>query len=85
MSKIKGESFIEWKYVPTKENPADLESRGCEITTIDDKSEVSKWLQDQTQWSEQPKIKNWEAGNHIYTLGNMFDTLLIKILTYLAS
>ena len=35
--KIKGESFIERKYVSTKENSADLGRKGCEICKLDDK------------------------------------------------
>ena len=74
MFEIKEESFIEWKYVPTKENPADLESRGCEITAIDDKRwELSKWRQDQTQWSEQPKIKK-----RLATTFTLYKTCLIR-------
>ena len=64
-SKIKGRSFIEWKSVPTKENPADLGSRGCEICKLDNKWwEGPKWFQDQTQWAEELK--------------NMFHKLLSK-------
>ena len=37
VSKIKGKSFIEWKYVPTEENPANLGSRGCKICKLDNK------------------------------------------------
>ena len=37
VSKIKGKSFIEWKYVPTKEIPADFGSRDCEICKFDNK------------------------------------------------
>ena len=37
VSKIKGKSYIEWKYVPTKENPADLGSGGCEMCKFDNK------------------------------------------------
>ena len=48
MSKIKRKSFIEWKYVPTKEILADLGSRGCEIWKVDSKLwEGPKLLQDQ--------------------------------------
>ena len=48
MSKIKRKSFIEWKYVPTKEILADLGSRGCEIWKVDSKLwEDPKLLQDQ--------------------------------------
>ena len=37
MSEIKGENFMEWKYVLTKENSTDLGSRGCEICKVDNK------------------------------------------------
>ena len=33
-SKIEEESFIEWKYVPTKENRVDLGRRCCEICNL---------------------------------------------------
>ena len=33
--KIEGKIFIEWKYVPTKENSADFGSRACEICKLD--------------------------------------------------
>ena len=42
-----------------KENPAEFGSRGCEICKLDNKWwKGPKWLQDQTQQSEQPKIEN---------------------------
>ena len=64
MCKIKGKSFIEWKYVHTKENPADLECRGCEICKLANKWWKSpKWFQDQIQWLEQPKIENCEESD----------------------
>ena len=37
VSKIKGKTFIKWKYVPKKENTADLGIRGCEICKLDNK------------------------------------------------
>ena len=58
MSKIKEKNFIKWKYVPTKENTADLESRGCEICKLDNKWwKGPKCLQDQTQWPGQERLK----------------------------
>ena len=90
--KTKGKSFIDWKYVPTKENPADLGSRGCETCKLDNKWwEGPKWLQDQTQWPEQPKIENCEESDierkkikeilatKLATSENMFDKLLSSI------
>ena len=45
VSKIKGKSLIEWKYVHTKEDTADLGSRGCEICKLDNKwRKGPKWL-----------------------------------------
>ena len=37
VSKIKRKYFIEWKYAPTKKDPADFASRGCEIRSLDNK------------------------------------------------
>ena len=71
-------------------NPADLGTRVCEICKLDNKWwESPKWLQDQTQWSEQPKIetceesdiekkKNKEILATTLTTENIFDKLLSK-------
>ena len=61
VAKFKGKSFIELKYVPTKENPAHLGWRVCEICKLDNKWwEDPKWLKDQTQWPQKSKIENYE-------------------------
>ena len=90
MSKIKGKSFIEWKYVPTKKDPADFANRGCETCNLDNKwCKGAKWLQDQTQWPEQPIIENCKESDiekkkikeilaFALTTENMFDKLLSK-------
>ena len=53
VSKINGKCFMEWKYVPKKENPADLGSRGCKTCKLDNRWwEYAVWFQDQTQWPE---------------------------------
>ena len=36
VKKILSHEFIEWKYVPTKQNPADIESRGSPISKLGD-------------------------------------------------
>ena len=76
MSKIKGKGFIEWKYVPALENPANLWNRGSKIYKLGHKLwQGPKRLQDQTQQSEPRKIENFEecdvekkkirnSGNH---------------------
>ena len=35
VAKIKEKDVINWKYVPTNQNPADLGSRGCDISKIE--------------------------------------------------
>ena len=79
---------MERKYVHTKENPADLRSRGCEICKLDNKwCKGPKWLQDQTRWLEQPQTWNCDESNigkkkikeilaTAWTTENMFDKLL---------
>ena len=50
VSKIKGKSFVEWIYVPMKENSVDPESRSFKICKLDNKWwKGPKWLQAPTQ------------------------------------
>ena len=56
-NKIREKEFINWYYLPTKENPADIGSRGSLIANI---SRVGKedpsWLPDETKWPDQSSI-----------------------------
>ena len=52
---IKEKSFINWKYVPTKQNPADIGSRGCDRGKLRQNCwENSAWLRDPNSWPDQP-------------------------------
>ena len=47
------QSFIQWNYVPTAENSADIGSRGCkgiDIKTL--WTDGSSWLPDRGNWSK---------------------------------
>ena len=51
VKEIKKKSYIQWRYVPTEENPADVASRGCSSQNIPtDWWSGPKWLQDQNSW-----------------------------------
>ena len=80
MSKIKGKSFIEWKYVPTTENPANFERRDCEIYKLNNMWwKGPKWLQDQAQWPEQPIIENCKESD--IEKKNIKEILATKLIT----
>ena len=49
--KIQGKNWITWRYVPTKENPADLASRGGPVAQDNDLWwRGPKWLSDPSAW-----------------------------------
>lgn len=55
MAKIQAHPDIKWHHVPTKENPADLGSRGGQLTPLWLKG--PSWLQDEMKWPPNPVIK----------------------------
>ena len=57
VNKIREKEFINWYYVPTKENPADIGSRGSLIANISRVwKEDPSWLPDETKWTDQSSI-----------------------------
>ena len=51
VQKINQKAYIEWRHVPTQENPADIGSRGCKGTDLKESwTSGPSWLQDQDQW-----------------------------------
>ena len=49
--KIQEKSFIQWRYVPTEENPADVASRGAASTKLEETWWIGpKWLSVTEQW-----------------------------------
>ena len=59
VGKIREHSYFKWSYVPTRNNPADLGSRGNQLRRL---CEVwwngPEWLRDCKNWPEQPDITN---------------------------
>ena len=63
VAKIKGKGFINWKYVPTKQNPADLGKRGCDIGKLGHNLwEDLVWLRDADSWPDQSMIESCEGS-----------------------
>ena len=57
VAKIRENSYLEWHYVPTQNNPADLGSRGCEFRKLCELWwDGPEWLGDCENWPEQHNI-----------------------------
>ena len=56
VAKIRGHSYLKWNYVPTRSNPADLGSSGCELCEFWWKG--PEWLGECKNRPEQPDITN---------------------------
>lgn len=54
VSKIKQHPEIEWRHVPSEENPADLASRGGSSNKKTPWWDGPKWLEDPAQWPDNP-------------------------------
>ena len=63
VAKIKEKGFINWKYVPTKQNPADLGSWVCDIDKLEQNWwEGLVWQRDQISWHDQSMIESSEES-----------------------
>ena len=90
MNKIKQNANVTWKYVPTKQNPADIGSRGLLISKMPNVWwEGPSWLTNSNEWPTQPVIqlsvesqKEAKPGKQILAntveTTSTFDTLLEK-------
>ena len=57
VNKILEREFIAWKYVPTKQNPADIGSRGNPVRKLPELwSKGPTWLKEFPKWPAQPYI-----------------------------
>jgi hypothetical protein len=55
---IKEKSYITWKHVGTKENPADIGSRGCQADQLSTKwLEGPEWLSNPDEWPDEVAIE----------------------------
>ena len=54
VAKIQLHPEIEWRHVPTRDNPADLASRGGAVTTSTLLWTGPEWLQDRDRWPDNP-------------------------------
>ena len=55
VAKIRRGEGIEWRHVPTTENPADLGSRGGQLTTLWLKGPI--WLSNRSNWPPHLVVK----------------------------
>ena len=63
VAKIKEKGFTNWKYIPTKQNPADLDSRGCNVDKLGQTWWGGPvWLRDPNSSSYQPMIEGSEES-----------------------
>ena len=59
VAKIREHSYLKWNYVPTRNNPADLGSQGCELRKLCEFWWTGpEWLGDRKNWPEQPDNTN---------------------------
>ena len=66
VTKIREHSYLKWNYFQTRNNPADLSSRGCELRKLCEFWwNGPEWFGDCKNWSEQPDITSTDESREI--------------------
>ena len=60
--KIRQQPQIQWRHVPTTDNPADLASRGGQVTNAELWWNGPTWLRDPEMWPENPVTMKTQAS-----------------------
>ena len=58
VAKIRGHDRVQWHYVPTKENPADIGSRGGSAVNNELWTNGPEWLSNPEEWPKSPIIES---------------------------
>ena len=58
VAKIRGHGHVQWHYVPTKENPTDIGSRGGSTVNNELWTNGPEWLSDPEKWPKSPIIES---------------------------
>ena len=90
VTKILEKEYIKWYYVPTKQNPADIGSRGSLLSKIPDIWwKGPSWIAENSKWPDQPILSESKASEKeakiilkilatTVKLKDLFDLLLDK-------
>ena len=62
VKKICGHCEIQWRHVPTTDNPTDLASQADDVANSDHWWNGSKWLRDSKAWPKYPVIESSQAS-----------------------
>ena len=63
VAKIQSHPSINWRYVPTLDNPADIASRGGLVSSLPIWWSGPEWLQDPTAWPDNPVTQRTAASD----------------------
>ena len=76
---IKEKSYITWKHVGTKENPADIGSRGCQADQLSTKwLEGPEWLSNPEEWPDEVAKQSGEIFKAVIQQEDVFTDVLKK-------
>ena len=78
VNKIHQQPNISWHYVPTKDNPADLGSRGTNQLT-DQWISGPQWLSNQEEWPKSPVLKPTKESKTEEQLERVLSTCALQV------